>query len=63
MPDLVVRDADGQPLTVRYHLLTPLLLNEMQRVRTDLDRQDEEFGQLREELRQLPGAVKFQKGC
>jgi hypothetical protein len=30
-PDLVVYDADGQPQTVRYHLLTPMLLNELQK--------------------------------
>jgi len=31
MPELVVYDEEGQPFTVRYHLLTPLLLNEIQR--------------------------------
>lgn len=42
-PDLVVRDAEGRPLSVRYHALAPLLLAELQRayreieaVRTDL---------------------------
>ena len=30
-PDLVVYDTDGQPQTVRYHLLTPMLLNELQK--------------------------------
>jgi hypothetical protein len=30
-PDLVVYGEDGQPQTVRYHLLTPMLLNEMQK--------------------------------
>ncbi len=28
-PDLVVYDNDGQPQTIRYHLLTPMLLNEL----------------------------------
>ena len=30
-PDLVVYDKDGQPETIRYHLLTPMLLNEVQK--------------------------------
>jgi hypothetical protein len=30
-PDLVAYDTDGQPLTVRYQALTPMLLNEVQR--------------------------------
>jgi len=30
-PDLVAYDKDGQPETVRYHLLTPMLLNEVQK--------------------------------
>lgn len=29
-PELVVKNADGKPETVRYHLLVPLLLNELQ---------------------------------
>jgi hypothetical protein len=30
-PDLVVRSADGQIETVKYQLLDPMLLNEVQR--------------------------------
>ncbi len=30
-PELVAYDEEGQPYTVRYHLLVPLLLNELQR--------------------------------
>jgi hypothetical protein len=30
-PELVVNDADGQALTVRYHLLAPMLLDALQR--------------------------------
>ncbi len=30
-PDLVVTDSDGQPLTVRYHLLASMLLDALQR--------------------------------
>jgi hypothetical protein len=31
-PELVARDEEGRPWTVRYHLLTPLLLAEVQRL-------------------------------
>jgi len=31
-PDLVVRDNNGQIETVQYHKLTPMLLNEVQRL-------------------------------
>ena len=34
-PELVARDEEGQPWTVRYHLLTPLLLAEVQRLERD----------------------------
>lgn len=30
-PELVANDAEGRPYSVRYHLLAPMLLNEMQR--------------------------------
>ncbi len=36
-PELLVRDADGQPQTVRYHLLAPLLLAEVQRLERERD--------------------------
>jgi hypothetical protein len=54
-PELLVRDADGQPQTVRYHLLTPLLLAEVQRLerereaqRTQLNEQAGQIAALRE---------------
>ena len=31
IPELVVRDAAGEPLSIRYELLGPLLVNELQR--------------------------------
>ena len=30
-PELVVYDDEGQPFSVRYHLLAPMLLNELQK--------------------------------
>jgi hypothetical protein len=37
-PDLVVRNQAGDIMTVQYHKLVPMLLNEVQRLRRDLDR-------------------------
>jgi hypothetical protein len=35
-PEIVVVDENGQPLTVQYHILPSLLLNEVQRLRSSL---------------------------
>jgi len=53
-PELVVRDAEGRPLTVRYHLLATLLLHELQRER---ERIGQEIDALRVELAVLRGAA------
>lgn len=42
-PDLVVNDEGGEPYTVRYHLLTPIMLSEIQR-------QEGEIEQLRRQM-------------
>jgi hypothetical protein len=56
-PDLVVRGSDGKPQTVRYHLLVPLLLNELQAQRQKVDAQagrlaaqESELAALRDQL-------------
>ena len=63
-PELVQYDADGKPFTVYYHLLTPLLLAELQkghaqltdiqavaaRQRADLESQQQQLRSQREEL-------------
>jgi hypothetical protein len=36
-PELVVFDEEGQPFTVKYHLLSTMLLNEVQRMQRELD--------------------------
>ena len=36
-PELAVFNADGQPETVKYQDLTPLLLNEVQKLRAEKD--------------------------
>jgi endosialidase-like protein len=60
-PELVVRDAEGAPETVRYHLLPALLLNELQRqaratASSDAELQTE-LQAARAELAELKGTV------
>jgi hypothetical protein len=59
-PELVVLNRNGEPETVAYHLLTSLLLNELQKEHQlnvehglQLLAQQREFAQLREQLAQL----------
>jgi len=47
-PELVYPDSDGAPYSVRYHLLSVLLLNELQRQQRELD-------ELRAQVRALVG--------
>lgn len=47
MPELVVRDVEGRPQTVRYHLLAPLLLAEVQRLERERAEQAREIAELR----------------
>ena len=35
-PDLVQYDKQGKPFTVRYHLLTPMLINELQKAHQEI---------------------------
>jgi len=46
-PTLVSRDDEGKPRTVRYSLLTPLLLNELQRLEEEMVAQEGELEALR----------------
>lgn len=43
LPELVVNDADGRPWTVRYQLLPPLLLAEVQRLERERSAQREQL--------------------
>ncbi len=47
LPTLVSYDERGKPFTVRYSLLTPLLLNELQRQEAVLRKQEAELDELR----------------
>lgn len=53
MPELVVRGEDGQILTVAYHELAPILLNELQKQRRDVQALRAELEELRAALTRL----------
>ena len=42
-PELVGFGADGKPQTVRYHLLNPLLLNEVQKQKSEIQSQEQQL--------------------
>ncbi len=57
LPDLVVYDEEGQPYTVRYHLLSSLLLNEVQKQHRQLADQRQSLVLQRDELAWLRGRL------
>jgi len=52
-PDLVVFNREGQPETVRYRLLSSLLLNELQKQHRQLNGQVADIGELKKQLTEL----------
>jgi hypothetical protein len=52
-PELVVRDAQGQPETVAYHLLPALLLNELQKVQRLNEQQSEQLAMQASQLAEV----------
>jgi hypothetical protein len=56
-PDLVVYDGDGQPATVRYDQLVPILVNEVQKDRKTIDRQGMEISDLKARLERLETTI------
>ena len=46
-PDLVQYDRQGKPFTVYYHLLTPMMLNELQKAHHRLETQQTEIATLK----------------
>jgi hypothetical protein len=56
-PDLVVRGADGQPDTVRYHFLPPLLLAEVQRLERERANQERRLSEQEAEIAELRAIV------
>ncbi len=58
-PELVVYDEDGQPYSVRYSALVPMLVNELQQLRREVEAQREEAALLRDQRRLLDEIVEF----
>ena len=52
-PDLVVYDEDGKPFTVKYHLLSAMLLNELQKLHEQGEEQSRDLEEQRIELTRL----------
>jgi Chaperone of endosialidase len=52
-PELVVRDTDGQPAGVRYHVLPAMLLNEVQKQQRQLEAQKREIVELRAKVQEI----------
>jgi len=49
-PDLVQYDSQGKPFTVYYHLLTPMMLNELQKAHRQAETQEAEIQSLKSEV-------------
>jgi len=56
-PDLVVFNDEGQPETVKYRLLSSLLLNELQKQHSELSGQVAEIDDLKNQLAELSQQV------
>lgn len=56
-PEMVVRDAAGNPFSVNYHFLAPMLLNEVQRQHGVIQEQKARIESLEERLERLERAL------
>ena len=61
-PELVMRTVTDEVQTVRYHALIPLLLDELQRQESDLQREQEAFERQQQELDELRILVERRAG-
>jgi hypothetical protein len=59
-PELVLCGADGRPWTVKYHLLVPMLLNEVQKDRRELERSRARIEDLQARLERLESLLSTQ---
>ena len=53
LPELVVYDDEGQPMTVKYHLLSSMLLKELEKLNGRVEEQAEHLRGLEERLAAL----------
>ena len=59
-PDLVVRDADGKPFTVRYDAVNAMLLNEFLKEHRQVQEQGATIAEFKREIANLTATVKEQ---
>jgi hypothetical protein len=62
-PDLVQYDKQGKPFTVYYHLLTPMMLNELQKAHHQLAAQQTEFSSLKATVQNQSSALQTQSSA
>jgi hypothetical protein len=62
MPELVARSADGEVETVMYHELPAMLLNELQKDRRTIERQQAHIEDLKARLERLESALASREG-
>jgi trimeric autotransporter adhesin len=55
-PNLIVYDADGSITTVKYNLLSPLMLNELQKQKSQIDQQEKTIDTLEKKIKLLEAA-------
>ena len=60
-PDLVVRDAEGKPFTVRYDEINAMLLNEFLKARRQIDAQQKQIEALTAGLQKVSAQVELSK--
>jgi hypothetical protein len=56
-PEMVAYDKDGQPYTVKYQLLAPMLLNEVQKQQKVVTAQQQQIEQMQQRLSQLEAVI------
>ncbi len=57
-PELVVYDEEGQPFTIRYHILSSMLLNELQKEHEQAAEQALDLEELTDKVRKLDDLVR-----
>ena len=60
-PDLVVRDEEGKPYTVRYEAVNAMLLNEFLKARRQIDAQQKQIDALTAGLQKVSAQLELNK--
>ena len=57
-PDIVVKNQEGNPETIQYHILPALLLNEMKKQHATIEQMNNVIARLQEQVEEFIGRVK-----